>query len=200
MMAITKPPWVWEKVTGEGKVTESSLRGPETVLCRYWYDNPPAQDARLIAAAPELYEACKEMMIRLADIFNRFERPTYYVDSTENKLHNWTTAKYGSDQWDSLPKIPACYVLYYDGKLVYVGSTSNLRHRITSYRIRYSYGNSVFIGSDYNEVSTVTLKYRLTRKYGDWAMIELRLIRKLKPQLNKLHKQERRESDMVPVL
>lgn len=37
--------------------------------------------ARLIAAAPELLEACQEQQIRLRDLFDRHERPTYSRDA-----------------------------------------------------------------------------------------------------------------------
>jgi hypothetical protein len=44
-------------------------------------DEEAAANARLIAAAPELLEACKEQIIRLTDLFDRHERPTYNRDA-----------------------------------------------------------------------------------------------------------------------
>ena len=58
MTKHTPGPWKWEVIKGEQKVTEHTLHGPD-VLCRYWYDEPPSADARLIAVAPELLEAAK---------------------------------------------------------------------------------------------------------------------------------------------
>lgn len=56
MSKHTPGPWKWERVADDGCVVEFTLRGPDA-LCRYWYDNPPSADARLIAAAPEMLEA-----------------------------------------------------------------------------------------------------------------------------------------------
>ncbi len=55
----TPGPWQWERLIetdNRPRVAEFTLKGPD-VLCRYWYDNPPSIDARLIAAAPDLFEA-----------------------------------------------------------------------------------------------------------------------------------------------
>ena len=64
MSKHTPGPWEWEKVEGgpdELVVTEWTLKGPDA-LCRYWYDNPPTQDAKLIAAAPDLLTALEELV------------------------------------------------------------------------------------------------------------------------------------------
>lgn len=46
-MPKIKPCWVWEKVAEVGFVTEHTLKGPD-VLCRYWHNEPPSNDAKLI--------------------------------------------------------------------------------------------------------------------------------------------------------
>lgn len=50
-------PWEWVKVEGEMKVTEWTLEGPTNVLCRYWYDEPPSAEAKIIATSRELLAA-----------------------------------------------------------------------------------------------------------------------------------------------
>jgi len=66
---MTEPaftPWEWKRVKGEGAIAEWSLHGPKDVLCRFWHDVPLSDEARLIAAAPDLYEAleaiCDELL------------------------------------------------------------------------------------------------------------------------------------------
>jgi hypothetical protein len=64
MSAYTPGPWVWEVVKDTGLVPEWTLIGPD-VLCRYWYDNPPSADARLIAAAPTMLAALERAAVKL---------------------------------------------------------------------------------------------------------------------------------------
>jgi hypothetical protein len=63
----------------------------------------------------------------------------------------------------SLPKVAACYAIYVDGRLVYIGQ------------------------APWGSGSRIVVKYRQSRKYGDWAMVELRLIRRLSPSGNRVH-------------
>ena len=77
---------------------------------------------------------------------------------------------------------PACYVIYMDGVLVYVGQTSNLRTRLSNHDFRWSYGNSII--TPWGHCQKLKMKVNYGRKYGDWAMRELCLIRRLKPKFN----------------
>jgi hypothetical protein len=79
-------------------------------------------------------------------------------------------------------EMPACYAVYLDGSLSYIGQTTNLKKRFLNYGITTGYGDS-FV-TPWGSFSTVRVKVRYASKYGDWAMRELRLIRRLKPAFN----------------
>lgn len=81
-----------------------------------------------------------------------------------------------------IPTAPACYVIYLDGALSYVGQASNLRKRLSSYQIRPSYGASTI--TPWGAFETVSVKARFASRFGDWAMREARLIQRLQPSLN----------------
>ena len=81
-----------------------------------------------------------------------------------------------------LPRKPACYVIYLDGVMSYVGQTRDLSSRMSNHGIRAGYGNSVF--TKWGQFKEVIIKARFGDKYGDWAMRELRLISRLQPSLN----------------
>lgn len=53
--------WKWEQVKKPGRFTEWTLTAGN-VLCRFWGKEPPSAHARLIAAAPELLEACEDIV------------------------------------------------------------------------------------------------------------------------------------------
>ena len=74
----------------------------------------------------------------------------------------------------SLPDAPAVYAIYDGPLLMYVGSTSSLRNRFGDHK------KKSFIGFNFGHI-----KFSLSRKHGDWAMRELRLIKRLKPPKNK---------------
>ena len=71
-----------------------------------------------------------------------------------------------------LPKLACCYCVFDAGRLVYVGQTANLRARFASHK-----GEGILPAS-------ASLKARFADKYGDWAMREIRLIRRLRPPMN----------------
>ena len=80
------------------------------------------------------------------------------------------------------PRRPACYVVYLDGQLSYVGQASDLAKRISSHGIRLGYGSSYL--STWGQFKSIVVKARFCTRYGDWAARELRLIRRLQPRFN----------------
>lgn len=75
------------------------------------------------------------------------------------------------------PSVGASYVFIVQGVAVYVGSTSNLNTRMRQHR---SSDKCV-------DPESIVVKYRPSKRYGDWAMLELRLIRRLRPSGNIKH-------------
>lgn len=67
------------------------------------------------------------------------------------------------------PAYPACYVVYSAGRLIYIGSTANLKARFQAHKQAKSFPEGI------------TLKVRFSEKWGDWAMREIRLLHKLRP-------------------
>ena len=81
------------------------------------------------------------------------------------------------------PDLPCCYAVYLDGRLRYIGQTTSLRKRLRGHKIdtaRYSDGYRTAWGF----FDKVAVKARFATKFGDWAMREMRLIRRLQPDLN----------------
>jgi hypothetical protein len=69
--------------------------------------------------------------------------------------------------------------------VLYVGSAVNLRVRFATHAIEIrQVCNREFDG----QPSEISVKYRPCVKYGDWAMIELRLLLRLKPSHNRAQK------------
>ncbi len=131
------------------------------------------------------------------------QKPLYVNDfDSQSYSHNW--------RWftirDLLPvrffPRPACYVVYLDEKLHYIGSTYNIKKRFQGYKIK-PVKKRWGVGGGFNPLNTAVLtpwgqcqslfiKVRYSKKYGDWAMQELRLIRKLQPPGNCLFSTKRR--------
>jgi hypothetical protein len=106
----------------------------------------------------------------------------------------WKSFDVFSDPCVSVPfDGPACYAVYIDGGLVYIGSTVNLRCRLAGHKIQISRYSSWII-TPWGDGRTVFVKYRPSRSYGDWAMVELRLLRRLKPKGNIAHVQRGRHA------
>jgi hypothetical protein len=84
-----------------------------------------------------------------------------------------------------IPQVPACYAVYFDGRLVYIGQSYDLHRRFLLHDFRRSYSSGFITPwGFFHDVQRITLKYKPARRYGEWAMRELRLIRRLEPKLN----------------
>lgn len=79
---------------------------------------------------------------------------------------------------------PACYAIYIDGELAYIGQTTNFRYRMESgHRMNWArYSNAVT--TRWGIFREVKVKAHFGVRFGDWAMREVRLITRLKPRLN----------------
>lgn len=104
------------------------------------------------------------------------------MSDTSAKLHSTSTLldrPYFGVRWvrlslaGRLPPLPCCYCVYVGSELIYIGQTSNLRDRFAYHR-----ANSKF-------PKGFSIKARFGDRYGDWAMRELRLIRRLQPPMNR---------------
>ena len=83
------------------------------------------------------------------------------------------------------PASPGCYAIYINGRLSYVGSTTNLRARAWCH---VAQTRPVLF---YDEPARhaprlrVVVKVKLSRRFGDWLMWEARLIHRLNPPRNR---------------
>lgn len=100
----------------------------------------------------------------------------------------WLTFYFDLELRD-LESRPATYVVIGDGVVQYVGSTRNLRARMAG---RLPVGHTTgrmedwWVQSLWGDFKFLEFKVRYSTKYGDWAMRELRLIRRLRP-LHNIH-------------
>ena len=80
--------------------------------------------------------------------------------------------KFPSPFSSRLPNLPCCYCVFVFFVLLYIGQTVNLSARFARHRVEKTFTDSAIA------------KVRFGEKYGDWAMREMRLIRKLQPPMN----------------
>lgn len=84
-----------------------------------------------------------------------------------------------------LPILACCYVIYFNGRLKYIGSTNNLRNRFSGHAIRYGYGRNLHTPwGEFDDDVSIVIKYKESIKYGYWLMQEARLIRRIQPEFN----------------
>lgn len=92
----------------------------------------------------------------------------------------------------ALPKCAGVYVIYFDGKPVYVGQSVNVANRIAGHKFRHGYGPTFITPwTDLPNTARVTVKVKPSKRLGDWAMLEIRLIARLQPEFNTHHLRRR---------
>ncbi len=87
---------------------------------------------------------------------------------------------------------PGVYVIYGDDQILYIGQSSDVGKRILNHRIRYSYSN--YILTPWGKHLSIKIKVSYSKRYGDWAMRELRLIKKIQPPHNCVFSTKKRVS------
>jgi len=93
-----------------------------------------------------------------------------------------------------LPSKPCVYAVYFDKELVYIGQTNSLKNRFGGHAFRYGYAKNIHTPwQDVPSFVKIQIKAKFTERLGDWAMWEIRLIRRLKPLFNKHHRDKRKE-------
>ena len=107
------------------------------------------------------------------------KHPSFQFYPAEWRGTRWVRFDLSSD---ALPRKPACYVIYLNSKLSYVGQASDLASRISAHGIRQGYSNSIY--TKWGEFKSVVVKARFGDRLGDWAMREIRLIDRLQPRMN----------------
>lgn len=90
---------------------------------------------------------------------------------------------------EHMPRLPACYAVYLDGQLVYIGQTVDLKNRFYEHKFRFGYGKNIHAPwGSFPDKCVFSVKAKFSGRYGEWAMREIRLIRKLNPSFNSHHK------------
>src|SRR5690349_19063400 len=100
-------------------------------------------------------------------------------------------------RWFDVPAKPGVYVFYVGGEVSYVGQSANLRNRISQHNVRPGFArNTITPWGTFPDTVSVGLKIRVSRRFGDWAMWELRLIKRLRPLFNGTFVNKRRNEAM----
>jgi excinuclease UvrABC nuclease subunit len=95
---------------------------------------------------------------------------------------------------EKLPSKPCVYAIYVDDRLIYIGQTTSLSNRFSGHAFRYGYAKNIITPwCEFPSTSKITIKAKFSEKLGDWAMWEIRLIRKIKPFFNTHHLNKRKD-------
>lgn len=113
---------------------------------------------------------------------------------------DWTPGRWTAfdpRQWLFVPARPGVYAIYLGGEVVYIGQSANLRNRLQGHYIRPGYAKNIRTPwGDFPSDVPLLGKAKITKRFGDWAMWELRLIERLRPVFNKTFVNKQRTSGM----
>ena len=100
--------------------------------------------------------------------------------------------KINAHQNHTIPAAPGVYVVYLSNNVVYVGQSNNLRVRFARHNIRFGYASNLITPwGEFPATKKLEIKAKLSRRVGDWAMLEIRLIHRLRPRFNFIHASRR---------
>jgi excinuclease UvrABC nuclease subunit len=102
------------------------------------------------------------------------------------------------DLMDRAVKLPRCagvYAIYFDGLLVYIGQSVDIANRFSEHKFRYGYNRNIITPwINIPDTAKVIVKIKKSQRHGDWAMWEIRLIRRLSPIYNRQHRSRKLHS------
>jgi hypothetical protein len=85
-----------------------------------------------------------------------------------------------------IPDVPCCYVVIVRGEAIYVGQTKHPFNRLVSHGVTCGWGSSTYVPwlDEHVPAKEVVLKCKFQHRLGDYAMLEIRMIDRLKPRFN----------------
>lgn len=104
----------------------------------------------------------------------------------DGKRKTWAVVDPVHAELNNIPRVPGVYAIYFDAELVYIGQSNDLGARLIRHQIKFGYARNIQTpwGSVPDSVKVIA-KIKRSRRLGDWAMWEIRLIRRLQPRFNR---------------
>jgi hypothetical protein len=142
-----------------------------------------------ILAIPKLPPRLQPRRPEHSEYLSRGYYPVRDTDQSDYEFggtSKWGIAYPFSDETFGLFVVPACYCIFLGKRLVYIGSTVNLRQRVMHHDIFKSRGKDV-LKTEWGFClrQDLMVKYKTFRDNGEWLALEYRLIKRLHPLENK---------------
>ena len=76
-----------------------------------------------------------------------------------------------------LPKVSCVYAMYFDDKLVYIGSTKDLRNRYCGREIRYGFAKNIHTRwGSFKDDTKITLKYKPVKNFNRLGLLKNQIV------------------------